>query len=68
MIHLHREKQRAMEAAMRRRMGLSPEHAERLTEHNEGCEDWRGECPLCGAKLHGTLAALRTHQCPRDAA
>lgn len=54
-------KREAIEAAMRMRLGPSPERRETLRAHNEAQKDWRGRCTRCGKEITGTLADLRAH-------
>lgn len=54
----------AIEGAMRRRIGMSNEGAERLKRFNQSQSDWYGTCRQCGKARVGTMAELaRAHGC-----
>lgn len=49
--------QKAIEAKVKRRRGMSPEAAERLRAFNQE-QTYRGQCRVCRATWSGTLGAL----------
>lgn len=56
-------KQKAIEAGLRRRMGMSEEKREDLKVKLEQFNDWTATCRKCGATLTGTLADMKGHTC-----
>jgi len=58
MTHL----QEAAKAAIRRR-SAGPEVSERIHEHHDEQDDWKGACGYCKADLTGTVAQLKAHRC-----
>ncbi len=54
--------QRAIEAAMRRRVQqMEPEHQEAMEAANAAADDWRGDCIICKKKIVGTRDQLMKH-------
>lgn len=49
---------RVIEAALRRRVGMTQEAAEKLRAHNASVTDWHGLCARCGYAYTGTLADM----------
>ena len=60
-------RRKAMERAMRRRSGMSPEASERMHAVIDQAEDWRGRGSWCGLELIGAMGAVQAHAaaCPK---
>ncbi len=46
-----------------RKREMSPQAAARVKEFNEEQRDWYATCPVCGARLRGSLGELTKHEC-----
>lgn len=54
---------KAIEAALHRRFGMSPEDKAELSKIHAAQTDWKGQCRKCRAVLEGTLEQLKGHVC-----
>lgn len=54
-------RRKAVQVALKRRHGMTPDKAEELTEQIASMDDWRVHCLNCDATIVGTPRMIQQH-------